>query len=493
MIPICRGQVPRVTGNGAPPARYHCAMGNRSRRRFLTGLGALAASAVSPFAARLAAAEVTAASAVTGYGSLVSDPDGILSLPAGFHYRVISRVGDAMDDGFVVPGLADDMHAFPGRGGRTILVRNHELDPASRETAFRVMRRALSDTELAHIYDSGAGRGGVSTVVVDTASGRVEGQYLTLAGTLRNCSGGATPWGSWISCEEMVIGAGEFGARRAHGYNFEVPAAARALVEPLPLEAMGRFNHEAVAVDARTGIVYQTEDREDGLLYRFIPAKPRRLAAGGRLQALAIRDRPGVHTGNGADAAHAFAVGERHPVDWVDLDPLASGDDDLRFRGRLKGAAAFMRGEGMTVEVDANGAETRIWIIATSGGPGGLGQLWCYRPTQGEGRAEERRQPGTLELALEPRNMALLRNGDNLTLAPFGDLLICEDHDGVQHIVGVTPAGGMYRFAANPRADSEFAGVTFSANGRTLFVNLQRPGLTFAIEGPWHTRIDGLS
>jgi secreted PhoX family phosphatase len=466
-------------------------MADPSRRRFLAGLGVVSAAAASPFAARLAAADARApGGAVAGFGPLHPDAEGILDLPDGFDYRVISRAGQNMDDGLVVPGLADGMHAFPGPGGRTILVRNHELDPGSHETAFRAMTGSLSDAQVARIYDAGAGRGGVTTLVVETATGTVERQFLSLAGTLRNCAGGATPWNSWVSCEEMVIAAGQFGARRDHGYNFEVPAAATGLVEPLPLEAMGRFNHEAVAVDARTGIVYQTEDRSDSLLYRFVPHERGRLAAGGRLQALALRDRPGAHTGNHGDAGISFAAGERFAVDWVELDHVTSPGDDLRHQGRAGGAALFVRGEGMAVEADAAGDGICIWFVCTGGGPRGLGQVWCYRPAAGEGSGQERGSPGTLELGVEPRNMELLMNGDNITVAPFGDLLICEDNDVAQHLVGVTPSGGLYRFAANPRRDSEFAGATFSPDGSTLFVNLQKPGLTFAVKGPWHTRVD---
>ena len=209
-----------------------------TRRGFLAGLGAASALAVSPFASRLAAADARAPNvAVPGYGPLLPDPGGLLDLPEGFHYRVISRVGQGMDDGFVVPGLADGMHAFPAADGRTILLRNHELNPRSEQTAFRAMKGTLSDRQLARIYDPGAGRGGVTTVVIDTADDTVERQFLSLAGTLRNCSGGATPWGSWISSEEIVIDAGQDGARREHGYNFEVPANALELVEPLPLKA----------------------------------------------------------------------------------------------------------------------------------------------------------------------------------------------------------------------------------------------------------------
>jgi hypothetical protein len=462
---------------------------NRSRRRFLAGLGLVSAAAGSPLAARLAAADARAPSAaVPGFGPLREDAEGILDLPQGFRYRVISRVGQDMDDGFVVPGLADGMHAFEGARGRTVLLRNHELDPGSSETAFRAMKGALDDTQLARIYDPGAGRGGVTTVVVDIASDKVEQQFLSLAGTLRNCSGGATPWGSWISCEEMVIAAGEFGARRDHGYTFEVPSTATGLVKPVALKAMGRFNHEAVAVDPRSGVLYQTEDRDDGLLYRFLPHTGDRLAAGGRLQALVIRDLPGVHTGNRRGAPMAFASGQRYAVDWVDLDEVTSPGDDLRRQGHAKGAALFVRGEGITVENQAAGGGTCIWFVSTSGGPNGLGQLWCYRPAEGEGTASEHDTPGTIELGVEPRNIDLLRNGDNITVTPFGDLLVCEDNANAQHIVGITPSGGIYRFAANPRRDSEFAGATFSPDASTLYVNLQKPGLTFAIKGPWRAR-----
>jgi secreted PhoX family phosphatase len=245
-----------------------------------------------------------------------------------------------------------------------------------------------------------------------------------------------------------------------------------------------------VAVDARTGVIYQTEDRDDGLLYRFVPRERERLAAGGRLQALVLRDLPGVHTGNRGDAAMAFRVGQRFAVDWVDLDEVASPQDDLRHQGHSRGAARFVRGEGMAVEVEAAGGGTCVWFVATGGGPKGLGQLWCYRPAVREGSGDEGRNSGTLELGVEPRNIDLLRNGDNIAVAPFGDLLVCEDNAVAQHIVGVTPSGGMYRFAANARRDSEFAGATFSADGSTLFVNLQKPGMTFAIKGPWHTRVE---
>jgi secreted PhoX family phosphatase len=312
----------------------------------------------------------------------------------------------------------------------------------------------------------------------------VRRQFLSLAGTLRNCSGGATPWGSWLSCEESVIRRGEFGAARDHGFVFEVPSTARELLPARPLEAMGRFHREAVAVDPHTGIVYQTEDRFDGLLYRFVPEVPGSLARGGRLEALAIRGLEGVSTAN---LVHATVpLRSRLAVHWIALDRVDAPDDDLRRRGRAAGASSFVRGEGMAV--DLSRGEVRVWFVCTMGGPRRLGQLWCYRPSPVEGTAHEGRDPGTLELFLESDQRALVNQGDNLVPSPLGDVLVCEDNPHVQHVVGVTPDGGVYPVARNPRRDSEFAGATFASGGTVLYLNLQLPGLTLAVTGPWRER-----
>lgn len=213
-----------------------------------------------------------------GYGPLVDDPARILDLPDGFSYQILSRAGERMTDGFYLPAQPDGMAVFSGPDGRVILVRNHELATGRppHEGPFGYAFELLADVDARFLYDrTTEGRphlSGATTLVYDPADRRTEAQFLKLAGTIRNCAGGQTPWNTWISCEEAVDTAGELNAQD-HGYNFEVPASAGpGLIEPVPLKAMGRFNHEAVAVDPATGIVYQTEDRVDGLFYRFLPA-----------------------------------------------------------------------------------------------------------------------------------------------------------------------------------------------------------------------------
>ena len=157
---------------------------------------------------------------------------------------------------------------------------------------------------LDKFYDAGSGElpclGGTTTLVYDTKTQTLEKHFLSLVGTIRNCAGGLTPWGTWITCEETMQKAdSETTYEVDHGYNFEVPVSTEiGLTDPIPLKAMGRFNHEAVAVDPKTGIVYQTEDRGDSLIYRFIPDTPGELAAGGKLQALKIRDLKSADTRN---------------------------------------------------------------------------------------------------------------------------------------------------------------------------------------------------
>jgi len=424
--------------------------------------------------------------AAEGFGPLQPDPQGLLRLPKGFSYKRFSQRGERMDDGYLVPGAHDGMAAFPGPGGKTLLVRNHEMSAgATKGSPFDEAQWRGLDKEL--VYDPARGQplclGGTTTLLYDTRTQALERHYLSLAGTLRNCSGGPTPWGSWITCEETVERAGEQ-LERDHGYNFEVPATPEPkIAPPLPLRAMGRFNHEAVAVDPATGIVYQTEDRHDGLIYRFLPEQPERLAKGGRLQALALKGSPSRDTRNwGADGQPPFPIARPLPVEWIDLDGIDAPDDDLRLRGFEAGAARFARGEGM---MRGNG---EVYFACTNGGARQFGQIFRYRPSSAEGRPGEADAPGHLELFVESRDKRLLKSCDNVTVAPWGDVVICEDDGASSAIVGITPRGKLYPIA-HVDFDSELAGATFSPDGQTLFFNVQwDPGFTVAVTGPWERR-----
>jgi secreted PhoX family phosphatase len=245
----------------------------------------------------------------------------------------------------------------------------------------------------------------------------------------------------------------------------------------VPLTAMGRFTREAIAVHPESGVVYQTEDVFDGLLYRFIPEVPGDLARGGRLQALAVRDRPSLDTRN--FQGRGIEPGVPMEIEWIDLDGVDSPDNDLRHRGYEAGAARFARGEGIFY------GDGEVFVACTNGGEARKGQIWRYRPSAAEGTTSEREQPGTLELFIEPNDGTLIENADNLTVAPWGDLVVCEDGTGDDYLVGVTPEGGIYQLARNLNGVGEFAGACFSPDGSTFFVNMQVDGWTLAITGPW--------
>ena len=268
---------------------------------------------------------------VPGYGPLRADPAGYFDLPEGFSYRVLAKAGERMDDGFIVPDNFDGMGCIPLDDGRLALVRNHELSFGGEVKGAAGADPAL-EQKLAGltVFDRGqAGRvlpGGTTTLVLDAEGEKVLSQHLSLAGTSTNCAGGVTPWGSWLSCEETIVAAPK--TRNSHGWVFEVPAAVTGLADPVPLKAMGRFNHEAAAVDPVSGHVYLTEDRDDGLLYRFIPKVKGQLAQGGRLQALVLH---GIgDTRNWGESA--VKAGTALAVRWIDLDDVDAPKDDLRKR-----------------------------------------------------------------------------------------------------------------------------------------------------------------
>ncbi|MCG8409051.1 MAG: PhoX family protein [Phycisphaerales bacterium] len=461
-----------------------------TRRGFLQTTLAVSLGFRGLRASVLRASSVPQDARATSLGPLVDDPKKLVDLPAAFSYRIVSTVGERMDDGFLVPGQPDGMGCFPSPDGRVILIRNHELRAENKTKGpFGADNERWRRLPAGLAYDPGRGQspclGGTTTLVYNCKDRRLDRQYLSLACTEYNCAGGPTPWGTWISCEETVQRADEH-YERDHGYAFEVPAKADGrLAEPVPLKAMGRFRREAVAVEPKTSIVYQTEDRPDGLIYRFIPKRWGRLREGGRLQALSVRGRSSLDMRNwvnvitGRPISEKISVGTRFQVKWIDVDDIQAPHDDLRLRGFQSGAARFARAEGMWY------GRSSIFFACTDGGRLRKGQIWRYMPSPNEGTSEEDAKPGELELFIEPNNPSLVENADNLTVAPWGDVIACEDGPGTQYLVGVTPTGRIYKLARNAANHSEFAGATFSPDGSTLFVNMQSAGLTFAITGPW--------
>jgi len=301
---------------------------------------------------------------------------------------------------------------------------------------------------------------------------------MSLIGTIRNCSGGITPWGTWLTCEESTAKANDK-LSKDHGYAFEVPANTKTMIKATPLIEMGRFNREAACIDPRTGIVYMTEDRDDSLLYRFIPKVRNELQQGGRLQALTIKQQPKFDTRNWNKVS--MPLNQEMEAHWIDLDNPESPDDDLRLRGYKAGAALFARGEGI------HWGNNELYFCCTSGGAKKLGQIMRYVPSLSEGTASEDKQPGKLSLFVESDSKQSLNFGDNITVAPNGHLLVCEDQysDPVDnHLKGVTTNGQTYDFA-RIKIQTEPAGACFSPDGNILFVNLYSPTRTLAITGPW--------
>lgn len=422
-------------------------------------------------------------SVLYGYGLLKKDPRGVIDLPDGFKYKIISRMGDKMNDGFYVPGLPDGMATFPGPDGVTVILRNHEIRFESPDWigAFKGKKKLWEKLDKDLIYDTYPdGKpllGAVTTLVYDTTKKKLISQHLSLVGTVNNCSGGSTPWGTWISCEENCMNSGDV-CLLNHGYAFEIPVATEPkIIKPVPLRSMGRFTREGIAVDPKSNIIYQTEDKTDSLFYRFVPNNPEGLTEGGKLQCLAVVGKPQLDMRNWK--VQSIPAGKVFDVYWIDLDNPDADEDDLRLRGYAKGAARFGSGEGVFYHDGA------VYFVCTNGGTDAKGQIWSYFPSSYEGVPQEKNSPGRLELFVEPNNPEILDHPDQMTVAPSGDVFVCEDGYDDQYLVGITQQKQFYRFARNALNFSELAGVCFSPDETTMFVNNLKSGLTFAITGPW--------
>jgi secreted PhoX family phosphatase len=407
----------------------------------------------------------------------------LLQLPAGFEYWSFGWTGDPLNDGNTTPAMHDGMAVvFQNAGGRRCtLVRNHEVAAGP----------AFASGPLQ--YSPGAG-GGNTNIVWNTQTKALEQAWASLSGTIRNCAGGVTPWKSWISCEETFSTTA--GGTYRHGYCFDVPAHGGGQQVSKPIKAMGRFAHEAICVDPSTYYIYETEDGASvpgdlgSGFYRFIPHSRGRnpnLQKGGILQMVKIVGMPNKDMGP-LTAPAAFAT------EWVTIgNPDPSGQPSCFMQGYALGGARFRRLEGCWFGLN------KVYFTDTTGGPNTEGQVWEYDPA-----AE------MLRLIYNSSAQADCENPDNLVVTPHGALILCEDNSGgttndAERLLCVNLAGDIFTFAKNnvdftgspyTRPESgmtftgnnkqnEWAGACFDETGEWMFVNIQTPGITFAITGPW--------
>lgn len=440
---------------------------------FPGGLGTLAACSTAQRGAAKARSDLRpTVDATTGLT--------LLRLPPGFRYFTFAWAGETLASGARIPASADGMGIVHAEGQVLTLIRNHEITEAN----------GAFDTSSA-AYDPACG-GGCVRLTVDLARERLVAAETALTGTLINCAGGITPWGTWVSCEEVVISDEQVyqdasgrrlveGLTKPHGLCFEVSRSGPATARPLP--GLGMFRHEAIAVDADTGQVYETEDRDGECgFYRFTPRIPGDLAAGGVLEMLAAEGGPDLRRG--------LKVGQRWRVRWVPIaDPLrghSPGTNDsggVVAQGVAAGGSKFIRLEGCLTRPDG------IWFTSTSGGDAGGGQVWRYEPAT-----------SSLELIHEVSDRDEMDYPDNINDGLGDGLVICEDSKirERQKIKWLGRDGRLLTLAENDATvngvyygASEWAGCCVSPDGRWLFANVYRPGFTVAITGPWEQWLQG--
>ena len=484
-----------------------------SRRSILTGSASgvgLVVTGAAPSLAQSAPAAGNGGRPAPGrhrpFPPLVDDPDGLLALPPEFSYTVVTYAGRTQLKAGQGPTPAnhDGTAVFDAGRGRLRLIQNHELPAGSTLGVPHVQGT---------VYDASAVSGGGCTVIETDRRGRNLGEWVGISGTLINCAGGPTPWGTWLTCEETEIKAGTAWSANGqsgtyaldHGYVFEVFADGRTL--PRPIKAFGRYAHEALAVDPSRTQVYLSEDASspNGLFYRWTAPRGVRLHAGvadqlgptdGTLEAMAIVMDDGSVLPDVAYLTSA-QIGRPFPVRWVPVPERDGQTTSVRkqftteiTRGK-KFEGVFGTDQGVYVvnsyafntadlPADAVKHDGMVWFYSYADR---TITLVTYFPHQ-----------SSTDTGTKPRYDGVVFDGpDNVTVTPWGTLVLAEDGVGASHVLSSVPGGPTYAIARNmlnigtaeKPEYSEFTGPTFSADGHVLFVNLQSPGITLAITGPW--------
>jgi secreted PhoX family phosphatase len=388
------------------------------RRQFIGGglAGAVALSFGSGFWRDALAA--TATPGVGPYGPLGAPDANGVRLPEGFSSRVVARGGLPVEGTtYAWPAFPDGAATFPDRDGGYILVVNSEV-PLD-------------------------GQGGASAIRF-ASDGSVRDAYRILGGTSTNCAGGGTPWGTWLSCEEVDDG-------RVWECRPEGPASA-AIARP----ALGVFKHEAVTVDPQGKRLYLTEDLEDGGFYRFTP-----------------ESYPDLDSGL-LEIAGVAADGK---VQWLEVpDPSAASTPT---RQQVPASTEFKRGEGIWFDSGT------VYVATTADS-----RIHAY-DTQAE----------RIDILYDAAALAdpPLTNVDNITVSRSGDLFVCEDDGGNDpfDIALITPERQVSRFlkltgpqhgVGGSELASELAGVIFDPSGTRMYFSSQRgfgAGVTYEVTGPF--------
>ena len=460
---------------------------NLDRRSFLgatAAAGLIAATADVTFAAPAAKIPNPA----TADLSPITD-DGKLALPRGFKAIRVSTIGvePVLDDrgGKVVgktPSNLDGTGCFEVAGA-VRLVRNHECR-ASASVPVPLVKGTVYDDGVPH------GMGG-NTVVETRRDGRFVQQWVALSGTIRNCAGGETPWGSWLACEEDTTKAGtkvtssvdkkEYVTKKDHGYVFEVFPDVVANQIPEPIKAWGRAVWEGAAIGPDRTQAYLTEDVGGGLFYRWTAPRGRKIRAGiarqfsatdGVLQAAQL-------VKNGKALVHYGELGpddlnKPYPVKWLDggADRQAQKSD---LRTQYPGATVHPKIEGCWP--DASGLWfTLSFVNANEATKYGIdqdaGMIMYYDYSH-----------QTLTMREYYPTGGYFDSPDNITVSPWGSVLIAEDGSDPNHLIAFSPARGSRPLAKEIAERGEWAGPCFAANGRVLFANIQGD-CTYAITGP---------